>query len=62
MSPGPGGDPAAEGDHADPESPHEAEAGAAGQRGQEAEGEAEAAAAGGGERRLRRGARNGSSV
>lgn len=50
LPPGPGSDPAAEGDHGDPESPHAAAAGGAGQGGQEAEGEAEAAAAGGGER------------
>ena len=49
LSPGSGSDPAAEGDHGDPEGPHEAAVGAASQRGQEAEGEAEAAPAGGGE-------------
>lgn len=56
---GSGGDPAAEGDHGDPEGPHEAAAGAAGQGGQASEGEAEAAPAGGGERGLRRGAGDG---
>lgn len=46
---GPGGDSAAEGEHGDPESSHEAAVGAASQRGQEAEGEAETAPAGRGE-------------
>ena len=50
--PGAGGHQTAEGVNGDPEGPHEAAAGPAGQGGQEAEGEAEAAAEGGGERGL----------
>ena len=45
---GSGGDQAAEGFHRDPEGPHEAEAGAAGQGGQEAEGETQTPPQGGG--------------
>lgn len=46
MFAGSGGHPEAEGNHADPAGLHEAATGAAGQGGQEAEGEAETTSAG----------------